>query len=350
MGPSVAFQILVNSKLKEHFNLKYVDIKVNKSLDSIGKWSPGKVVANLKIYKEFYRSLKSGKPDLVLIPISQSTAGFIKDSVFILLAAFCKRKILIQLRGGNFRNWYDHSSSIVRSYVQLVLKKCEGVIVLGTNLKNLFSDFFPDNRIHVIPNGGNYSFPDIRRKPEHVTKLIYVGNLQHSKGIEDVLNAFQIFYTSENKNCTLDVIGQWRDQATRQTCHELVNNFKLPVTFHHNISVQEKLSMLKQSDIFLFTPRAPEGHPWVIIEAMAAGLPIISTDRGAIIESVKDGVNGFIVPASKPAAITEKIKLLVNDEGLRFEMGRKSRESYLQSFTEDIMIEKYIRTFTSVTG
>jgi glycosyltransferase involved in cell wall biosynthesis len=109
-----------------------------------------------------------------------------------------------------------------------------------------------------------------------------------------------------------------------------------------------KFDLLSDADIFLFPPREPEGHPWVIIEAMAASLPIISTDQGAIIESVIDGSNGFIVPPFQPDIIADKIKLLVSDPILRKKMGAESLNYYKKEFTEERMVEKLTNIFNTV--
>ena len=76
-----------------------------------------------------------------------------------------------------------------------------------------------------------------------------------------------------------------------------------------------------------------EGHPWVIVEALAAGLPIISTDRGAIIESVIDGYNGYIVNPKRPKEIAEKIIKLTDDKDLRDQMSINSLNVYKEKFT-----------------
>ena len=86
------------------------------------------------------------------------------------------------------------------------------------------------------------------------------------------------------------------------------------------------------------------------IEAMGAGLPIVSTDRGAITESVIDGKNGFIVGQKNPLQIAEKIKYLINNPEQRKKMGEESRRLYLENFTEDKMIARLSQTFNVVLG
>ena len=118
------------------------------------------------------------------------------------------------------------------------------------------------------------------------------------------------------------------------------SDLNLTVQFYSQEESIRKFELMASAAIFLFPPRAPEGHPWVIIEAMASSLPIISTNQGAIVESVIDGENGFIVPTHSPNEIANKITILANDENLRISMGNKSRAFYESKFTEEKMVER----------
>ncbi len=347
MGPAIATQIILNSSLKEKYELLHLDTKANKSLNTLGKWSIGKMFRNLAIYFRMLRIILSKKPSLVLIPISQSTVGYLKDFFFIAIARLSGRKVLVQLRGSNFQNWLSNTSSVVRGFVIWSLRLCQGVIVLGKNLKPLFYNIFDENRIFVVPNGGNYDLTfSVKRNVQ--LRILYLGNLQASKGIEDVIYAISMLSEKYSNNFHLDVVGNWRSEQTRRLCMQIVEEKNLPVSFHPPASGADKMKFLSAADIFVFAPRAPEGHPWVIVEAMAAGLPIISTDRGAIVESVHDGENGFIVQAENPAAIAAKLEILLNHPEMRETMGRKSRILYEDNFTEEKMVQRLSSTFEAV--
>ncbi len=347
MGPAIATQIILNSSLKDKYDLLHLDTKANESLQTLGKWSIRKLIRNAFIYSRMLWILLSKRPALVLIPISQSTTGFIKDFFFIALARICGRRVLVQLRGSNFQNWLKNSSRLTGAFVRGSLHLCRGVIVLGNNLKPLFKGIFPDNRIYVVPNGGNYElgFSVKRNDP---LRILYLGNLQASKGIEDVIVAISMVTEKHSGNFHLDVVGDWRAAATRQACMQLVEEKKLPVSFHPPASGTLKWKFLSEADIFVFTPRSPEGHPWVIVEALAAGLPVISTDRGAIVESVHQGLNGFIVEAENPAAIAGHLEVLLKDKEQREKMGRESRRLYEANFTEEAMVRRLTDTFEAV--
>ena len=178
--------------------------------------------------------------------------------------------------------------------------------------------------------------------------ILYLANLQASKGIEDVLLALAELKRQNVEGFELTVIGMWRNEEFKIKCLKMIDEFQLPVTVFPPKSGNEKMAAMCSSDIFVFTPREPEGHPWVIVEALACGLPVISTDQGAIVESVLDGKNGFIVKKNAPFEIAEKIKLLMKNDDLRKWMGAVSRKHYEDNFTEEKMVERLTGTFNKV--
>ena len=98
-----------------------------------------------------------------------------------------------------------------------------------------------------------------------------------------------------------------------------------------------------EADVFVFPTYYPfEGHPWVIVEAMAAALPIITTNQGCIKETVIDGKNGFIIPKKDPDAIAEKIICFITHPELRETMGNMSRKLYEENFTEKHFVQRMI--------
>ncbi|HXB40158.1 MAG TPA: glycosyltransferase family 4 protein [Bacteroidia bacterium] len=346
MGPAVATEIILNSALKNTFELVHLNTKINTELDTFGKWSIGKVFKNISLYFRMLKLVSGKKPDLVLIPISQTTTGFFKDSIFILLASLFRRKILLHLRGSQFKVWADNSSGLNRAYVKFILKKAKGVIVLGNKLKYIFEPYFSSEKIFVVPNGADYTFPAKTKSLE--VNILYFSNLLAAKGVVDVFKAIEILSGKIKANFSIDFVGEWYLPEDKRLCDEIINKKTLPIRVHSSKSGAGKFKFLSDADIFVFPPREPEGHPWSIVEAMAAGLPIISTDKGAITESVIDRCNGFIIEPGRPEQIAEKLKLLIENESLRKKMGEEGRNLYLSNFTESKMVEKLSAAFTKI--
>jgi glycosyltransferase involved in cell wall biosynthesis len=348
MGTSVWFDTLIKSDINKYIDLVPFDVMINKDLKKIGHFSLIKVIKNIGLYWKYYIICRQKKPDLAIIPISQSTIGFLKDSFFIYISKLLKIRVAVILHGGNLYNWLSGQPFFIKKFVIYTLKRgCAG-IVLGENLRYLFRGIFPEERIFVLPNGKDFKYHPFDRK-EGKFRLLYLGNLQPSKGIQDVIEAFSIIQTTcDEDNIELDVVGLWRDEEVKQECFDIKGKFKLKINFHDVKIGEEKNELLLNSDIFVFTPRAQEGHPFVIIEALASGLAIIATDKGAITESVLHGWNGFIVNPQKPAEIAEKIMQLYNDPELRKKMAERSREHYLKNYTEQKMVQRYIECIDKI--
>jgi glycosyltransferase involved in cell wall biosynthesis len=351
IGPAVATRILLNSKLKDVFDLVHLDISDHRDINTLGKMDFTNFYLAFKQYARLIRLLLKHKPDLVYIPVGQTTVSYIRDSIFILLARLFRRKVVCHLRGGNFKNWYDTANPLVRWWVRFVHRKISAQIVLGNNLRHLFNWLIPHERIFVVPNGGNYKFPKIQKNNSDNIHILFLGNFKGSKGVLDVLGAALIINESKwRRNVRFIFAGSWRDLKTRLDFEKIVTEHPgLPVEVKGPVEGENKLKLLASADIFLFPTYYPnEGHPWVVVEAMAAGLPVISTDRGAIIESVRDGKNGFIVEPKNPHQVAEKIEFLIENPETRRQMGRESKKIYLENYTEDIMVERLQAVFINI--
>lgn len=97
--------------------------------------------------------------------------------------------------------------------------------------------------------------------------------------------------------------------------------------------------LLTAMDIFVL-PSVSEGLGIVIIEAMAAGLPVVATKIGGIPEIVSNGISGILVPPEDPDAIAKAIIGLLNDKERAKRMGAKGREIYNQQFTSELMVKR----------
>jgi glycosyltransferase involved in cell wall biosynthesis len=348
MGPTVATELILNSKLKNEFDLIHLDASDHRDLSTLNVADLWNFLLAFKHYFMLVRSILEHWPALIYIPICQTTLGYFRDAPFILIGKIFNRKILCHLRGGNFRNWYSSSSALTQWFVRRVHSFVDGQIVLGECLRKLFEGILPDEKIFVVPNGKNINFNLQKRNNSDEIRVLFLSNFIRRKGILDVLKSIPEISSHEPK-VEFIFSGDWFDRGTKIEVENFIEKNKdVPVQIKGAIFGQEKVDLLSSCDIFVFPPYSSEGHPWVIVEAMAVGLPIITTDQGAITESVKDGVNGFIVEKRNPHQIAEKIRFLIDHPDIRKKMGEESRRLYLENFTEEKMIERLSCAFRSV--
>jgi glycosyltransferase involved in cell wall biosynthesis len=124
----------------------------------------------------------------------------------------------------------------------------------------------------------------------------------------------------------------------------------LGLSMEHDLVVRDpgnRVSELAPAfDIFWFTsvPRS-EGVPTVIMEAMALGLPVVATDVGGVTDVVDHGVTGLVVPPLDPGALASRTAELLDDEGLRAEMGNAGRDRAVAEFRTERCIETHLTAF-----
>jgi len=340
IGPAIATRTLLASTLKEDFEINHFDTSDHRDARTLGRVDVGNILISIRQYFRFFFLCLQRRPDISYILNAQTTVAYIRDIPFVLMARMFRSRVVFHLRGGHFGDWYSELGLVMRGIVHVIHKRVCLQIVLGERLRSMFKGLVPDHRIVVIPNGGNYVGYEATHATDDVLHILYLGNFIPSKGIKEyILAANEIAHLYSWVNFT--AAGSWQDDETRSWMMKAGNGSDSRITIVDTVNDEQKRDLMNKTDIFVFpTYYKYEGHPWVIVEAMAAGLPIITTDHAAISESVIDGVNGFLVEKHSVASIVEKMKLLIEDKTLRQTMGEASRKRYEDHFTEEIFISR----------
>jgi glycosyltransferase involved in cell wall biosynthesis len=98
-------------------------------------------------------------------------------------------------------------------------------------------------------------------------------------------------------------------------------------------------------DLFALPSYGDEGVPQGIMQAMACGVPVVSTTVGAINEAVQDGLTGFMVPPRDTATLSDKLRLLMHDAALRKTMGAAALQYARDNFGIDVMLDRMTAVF-----
>jgi len=105
--------------------------------------------------------------------------------------------------------------------------------------------------------------------------------------------------------------------------------------------------VISRSDVYCL-PSYREGIPKSTIEAMAIGRPILTTEAPGCEDTVEQGVNGFKVPVGNVMALSEKLQILIEDEPLRIQMGKQSREIFEKNYTLEKVIKQTVEVYAQV--
>lgn len=177
------------------------------------------------------------------------------------------------------------------------------------------------------------------------TRILFVGHLQHRKGLELVLRALQ---ECRDLPWTLEVVG---DGPARGELERLAVQLDLrTVSFHGFKQKAELPAYYAAADVFIF-PSLQEIFGLVMVEAAAAGLPIIASKfAGGTVDVVQEGRNGFIVDPTDIPALAARIRELCTKPLLRQQMGRESLQIVAESVNIQRSAEGFVQAILSCTS
>ena len=243
--------------------------------------------------------------------------------ITVLYAAQLHPQWNLQILEEEHRRWgIDiHSPSWSASMMSRTLESvnlADYLITLSSFSKQTYvSRGYPEDRIFVNPLGVDLERfqPDFSKSYESLDYL-FVGNISIIKGIQYLLEAWRQLHLQDAK---LLICG-----AIHRGMRSLIESYRRGVTSIEYIGyVKDPAMYYRQSSIFIL-PSLSEGFPRVVLEAMASGLPIIATTPAS--EAVRDGEDGFVIPARDVEALKEKMLYFYDNRDEIERMGRNARQ------------------------
>lgn len=185
-------------------------------------------------------------------------------------------------------------------------------------------------RIHPAADAG-YSQAGATRDYAAARRLLFAGTWRKNKGIQDLVPAFAALLENQ-PDLELTVLGAGVADGV------IVAAFPQPararVRCRHTGTEAETIAEFAAHDLFVL-PSLFEGTPLTLMEAMASGLPIVTTATCGMRDVIRDGENGLLVPIRSPAAISGALGRLIADRPLRERLGRTASAEAIQRYTWD---------------
>jgi len=268
------------------------------------------------------------RPD-VLLCFTTRPGGIIG----LLARTFAGIPFCTSIRGGD---WYFPRSTLAgRMMLRWVLPRSNRVIVQAGRIGGEVREMFPGVSPEVIPNGIEVSPGEEQARGE---RLLFVGNLLARKGLHVLLDALR-----QCRQVPLLIVGDGPERRRLQGLCE-----GLDVEFRGAIRPQQVRDLMKAEGKALVLPAvAGEGFPNVLMEAMAAGLPVVATDVAGIRDLLEDGQAGTIVPAGDATALASAIRALWEDEGARRRLAAAGRQA-IARYDWHTVLPRYEEILSSV--
>jgi glycosyltransferase involved in cell wall biosynthesis len=349
-GAAMVGQNIRESKIiNNEFAIEYINLGISRSVDEIGKGGVVKWWRYLGILALSFWNLLIFRPAIVYLTLTAKGSGFYKDALLALLIKGFRFKVVYHLHNKGVRERQHHN--IDNWLYKKVFKNAE-IILLSRHLYPDIQKYVAEEQVHYCPNGipDAFSTMPIKRQSEEKIKvtILFLSNLIASKGLFVLLDACAVL---QQKNIPFECVfvggigDVSEEEFTSKVCELKLQNKVFYVGKKYG---EEKTEVFQNTDIFIH-PTHEDCFPLVLLEAMQFGLPIVSTEEGAITEIVVDGQTGFIVPKRDANALAEKIELLILNEDLRTSMGLAGRKKYEAEFTLASFEKRFINILHQIS-
>lgn len=220
----------------------------------------------------------------------------------------------------------------MEAYLPVFCRACDLVISPSPGMRDVLRRFGVDVQIEVVPNGVDlqpFRKREAARKREELglspetVLLIYVGRLGPEKNVPFLLRSFAGAAQAYD-NIGLLLVG---DGPERDNLEDRVQYMKLgdKVKFTGLLPYEQLPGYMALADAFV-TASVTEVHPLTVIEAMAAGLPVLGIDSPGVGDTIEDGVTGYLAPEEDLASFTAKLVRLVTDHEDRQRMAQQASQ------------------------
>jgi len=209
--------------------------------------------------------------------------------------------------------------------------------------KGLNQNFTMINGSGVDQNEFQYQKPLKKDKIE----IIFTGRILYDKGVINLIDAANSLPLSIKAKIILKLYGSIDVQNPAHINKQQIENYLVPGFIEWYGFTSEIKKVISRSDVYCL-PSYREGNPKSIIEAMAIGRPILTTEAPGCEDTVEEGVNGFKVPVGNVMALSEKLQILIEDEPLRIQMGKQSREIFEKNYTLEKVIKQTFEVYAQV--
>ncbi|MDJ0868583.1 MAG: glycosyltransferase family 4 protein [Myxococcota bacterium] len=330
---------VLKSALRERFEMRVVDTSPPDKVNIVARsrFRTDRAWQALRILSALLWALVRFRPEILHVNTPYYWA-FLRDGLAVWLAGLLGVRTVLHFRGGDFPEWVQGSRPLAQRAIAATLRRCDRLIALTRDTEAYLRTTADPQRVRYVPNFVPLEdfgeLPDrSQRSAERPLRVLYVGWLLEAKGVGELLEASRRF-----PDVRFTLVGPTHPRFAERI-RPLIEAVRDHVEVLPVRPREEILELYRDADIFVL-PTYREGFPNVVLEAMAAGLPVIATPVGAIPDAIRHGEEGLLVPPRDREALAEALKRLIDDPELRCRMGARARERAEAVFSLDPVVRQ----------
>ena len=310
---------------------------------------------NLSHLWQLWQMSRRLRPDLAYLPLSQNRTGFFRDSMLLWMCRPFTRRVVYQVHGGSFDEFYRSQPAWFRAYTRSVFGRADAFLIGGERLKQQFGNLVAPQKFRVAAYGVYTVYPRRSRPPDddlQEIRILFMGHISFAKGAVDLVRALALVLPRVKVRLRLQMAGEFivternitfipeHDNAPGAIEREIrQHHLEEAVIFLGVIRDEQKLQILVDSDIFVL-PSYTEAIGLSVMEAMAARLPVIVTPAGALPDMLTEGTHCLFVQPGDPAALAQQLLRLIEDRALRLHMGQANRRIIEERYNETAFLNR----------
>ena len=261
--------------------------------------------------------------------------------ILLFWARIFRKPFYLKPVGASLDLFINAQKKIFQEYLLSVLRAADGILTQTRLLKDDLKKFGVTNTYYLPGCRPLASFTPVQQNGHADLRMIFISHITRLKGPLILLEALNFLPQICDQQITCDFYGPVHDEIRDEFVQELAS---IPNAHYCGVAEAGTGPQLisKYDALVLPTYFDTEGHPGVIIEAMHAGIPVISTRVRTIPELVTNGSNGLLVPTKDSRALAEAIRLLAVNPDLREKMGRANHLKG-QEFRADVVVAQLLK-------
>lgn len=281
----------------------------------------------------FVALLLSGKVGVVHVHVS-SSASFWRKLAFLVPAYIAGKQVILHLHSGRFHQFYAQGCGPLGKWlVRYAFDHAACAVVLSEGWKTWLQTISSNPNIVAIYNPVEVPSQTVDGRFDRC-RIVCLGRVGEAKGSYDLLKAAAML---KERHPQLEMvlagdgnIGAFAEEVRKAGMEGCV---RLPGW----IRGEDKQHLLDTASVYAL-PSYGEGLPMSLLEAMANGIPVVSTHVGGIPETVEDGVDGFLINPGDVEALVDRLDRLLSDRDSATAMGHAARAKILQRFSTEAVL------------
>jgi len=346
-GVSTHLNLLMDSSLAEDFELVHFQVgSEGRDESAITRWlrlaaSPFALFATI-----LFRHVS-----LVHINTSLNTRAYWRDVAYLFIAKLLRARVVYQVHGGQLPHEFFAGRRLATGFLRWTLRLPDLVLLLAQVELDAYRIFVPEQNLVRLPNGIDtrpYArVPTVRTRAEHPLRLVYIGHLNREKGLYEALQGLRLA-CELGVDARLMVAGRGPEEGRLRRYAQALG-IAARAAFIGPVFGDEKVKLLSTADLMIL-PSYAEGLPYALLEAMAAGIPVIATPVGAIPDVVTHGTHGHLVAPRDGRAIAQALVNVNGDREALSWMSRACRRRIRAAYSIDRVAGEFSLLYAELSG